>query len=353
MSGISRRRWPVVLAAVLLSAPVGIHGQRGAGPIMQEPQTLRLWTDRAPGALGDDDADVPTLTVYMPRNTAGPMTAVIIAPGGGYMNLAMNHEGRQPANYFNTLGVAAFVLKYRLGPRYHHPVELGDAQRAIRMVRARAGEWHIAPDRIGIMGFSAGGHLASTASTHFDAGNPSAADPIDRAGSRPDFAILGYPVITFIESVDASGIEDVTARGRARPGPCAQPLQRDAGLGHDAADVPVSHQRRHDGPGREQRAVFSGAPQSGCACGNAHLQGRRARRWPGASGSGALRMAETAGELAAGQRLYQVEPNGTNRDWRDRSNQVTFRGQTRVTSRPLPIGRVIDSAPGRLRTWRT
>jgi acetyl esterase/lipase len=200
MSAVSLRLRPVLIAAVALSAAIGIAGQRGAGPILQEPQTLRLWPDRAPGALGNEDADVPTLTIYMPTNTTGPMTAVIIAPGGGYRNLAMNHEGRQPANYFNTLGVAAFVLKYRLGPRYQHPIELGDAQRAIRMVRARAGEWHIAPDRVGIMGFSAGGHLASTASTHFDAGNPSAADPIDRVGSRPDFAILGYPVITFIEA---------------------------------------------------------------------------------------------------------------------------------------------------------
>ena len=98
------------------------------------------------------------------------------------------------------MGIVAFVLKYRLGPRYHHPVELGDAQRAIRMIRAKAAEWRIAPDRIGIMGFSAGGHLAATASTHFDSGKADADDPIDRAGSRPDFSILGYPVISMTES---------------------------------------------------------------------------------------------------------------------------------------------------------
>jgi acetyl esterase/lipase len=173
------------------------HAQRG--PILQEPQTVRLWEGPAPGAVGSADADVPTLTVYMPPNTTGPMAAVIIAPGGGYRTLSMNLEGRAPANFLNTLGVAAFVLKYRLGPTYHHPIELGDAQRAVRMVRARAAEWHIAPDRIGIMGFSAGGHLASTASTHFDAGNAAATDPIDRAGSRPDFTILGYPVVSMTE----------------------------------------------------------------------------------------------------------------------------------------------------------
>jgi acetyl esterase/lipase len=170
-----------------------------AAPILQEPQTIPLWQDRAPGALGTAAEDIPTLTIYMPPSTAGPMTAVIVAPGGGYRALSMNKEGRAPANYLNTLGIAAFVLKYRLGPKYHHPIELGDMHRAIRTLRARAGEWHLDPARIGVMGFSAGGHLASTASTQFDRGNPSADDPIDRAGSRPDFAILGYPVITLTE----------------------------------------------------------------------------------------------------------------------------------------------------------
>src|SRR5206468_10592510 len=167
--------------------------------LMQEPQTILLWPVGAPGALGQDDQDKPALTVYMPPNTTGPMTAVIVAPGGSYARLSMNNEGRAPANYLNSLGIAAFVLRYRLGPQYHHPIELGDAQRAIRTVRARAADWHIAPDRIGMMGFSAGGHLASSASTHFDGGRSDAADPIDRVSSRPDFAILGYPVISFVE----------------------------------------------------------------------------------------------------------------------------------------------------------
>jgi acetyl esterase/lipase len=170
-----------------------------APPILQEPQTILLWPGGAPGAQGAEDRDKPALTIYMPPNTSGPMTAVIVAPGGSYRALASNLEGRAPANYFNAIGIAAFVLRYRLGPQYHHPIELGDAQRAIRTVRARATEWHIAPDRIGMMGFSAGGHLASSASTHFDNGNANASDPIDRVSSRPDFTILGYPVISFIE----------------------------------------------------------------------------------------------------------------------------------------------------------
>jgi acetyl esterase/lipase len=173
--------------------------QTPPAPLLQDPQTILLWPSGAPGALGADDSDKPALTIYMPPNTTGPMTAVIVAPGGGYARLSMNNEGRAPANYLNTLGIAAFVLRYRLGPRYHHPIELGDAQRAIRTVRARAAEWHIAPDRIGFMGFSAGGHLASSVSTHFDAGTGDAADPIDRVSSRPDFAVLGYPVISLVE----------------------------------------------------------------------------------------------------------------------------------------------------------
>jgi acetyl esterase/lipase len=126
---------------------------------------------------------------------------VIVCPGGSYQHLSMDKEGYQVAQWLNSLGVSAFVLQYRLGPRYHHPIELQDAQRAIRLVRSRASEYSLRPDRIGIMGFSAGGHLASTAGTHFDAGNAGAADPIDHAASRPDFLVLCYPVISFTSYV--------------------------------------------------------------------------------------------------------------------------------------------------------
>jgi acetyl esterase/lipase len=200
MIGLTRG-WAAVAAVAFLFTGRAAAQQPAtpAPPILQEPQTILLWPDGAPGAQGTEDRDKPAITVYMPPNTTGPMTAVIVAPGGSYRALASNLEGRAPANYFNALGIAAFVLRYRLGPQYHHPIELGDAQRAIRTVRARAAEWHIAPDRIGMMGFSAGGHLASSASTHFDGGNANATDPIDRVSSRPDFAILGYPVISFVE----------------------------------------------------------------------------------------------------------------------------------------------------------
>jgi len=173
-----------------------------------EPETMLLWPNGAPGALGNTDADKPSLTVYYPVDPAASGTGVVVAPGGGYGFLATNHEGRQVANWLNALGITAFVLRYRLGPRYHHPIELGDAQRAIRLVRSRATEFGIQPDRIGMMGFSAGGHLTSTAGTHFDNGNPSATDPIDRASCRPDFLILGYPVISFTAPYTHQGSEE-------------------------------------------------------------------------------------------------------------------------------------------------
>jgi acetyl esterase/lipase len=165
------------------------------GPL---PKPDLLWPDGAPGALGTEDADKPTLAAFLVPEGRGTGTAVIVCPGGGYGALTMDKEGNDIARWLNSLGVAAFVLKYRLGPKYRHPVEIGDAQRAIRTVRSKAAQFRILPDRVGIMGFSAGGHLASSAGTHFDAGNPSASDPIDRAGSRPDFLVLCYPVITFV-----------------------------------------------------------------------------------------------------------------------------------------------------------
>src|SRR5689334_17458562 len=180
------------------TAPGGNPGRGGRGNVNAGPQTIPLWPNGVPGALGDTDADKPELTFY--RAGRGGGTAVIIAPGGAYRNLSMENEGRQEAYWFNSMGVNAFVLKYRLAP-YRHPVELNDAQRAIRIVRSRAQEFGIQPDRIGMMGFSAGGHLTATAGTHFDAGKTGAADEVERASSRPDFLILCYPVISFQTSV--------------------------------------------------------------------------------------------------------------------------------------------------------
>jgi acetyl esterase/lipase len=184
----------IVVAVATVSATT--QPPAGRGPLNPAPVEIPLWEKGAPRAIGDADADKPTLTIY--RASRGAVgTGIVVAPGGAYGALAMDHEGRQVAALFNAMGVSAFVLKYRLGPRYHHPVQLGDAQRAIRIVRARADEFGVSGNRIGMMGFSAGGHLTATAGTHFDEGEREAADPIERASSRPDFLILAYPVISF------------------------------------------------------------------------------------------------------------------------------------------------------------
>jgi acetyl esterase/lipase len=161
------------------------------------PVVVELWPNGAPEAVGKTSEDKPSLSIYRPAEGKANGSAVVICPGGGYGHLAEGHEGREVAAWLNTQGVTAFVLKYRLAPRYRHPAPLQDALRAIRMVRARAGEWKVDPQRIAILGFSAGGHLASTVGTHFDQGDAKSADPIERASSRPDLMVLCYPVISF------------------------------------------------------------------------------------------------------------------------------------------------------------
>ena len=161
---------------------------------------IDLWPQGAPGALGTAPEDVPQLTPYVPDRPDPLGTAIVVCPGGGYRNLSMEKEGSKVAEFLNGLGVTAFVLRYRLGPRYRHPIPLGDARRALRVVRARAGELGLQRERVGLMGFSAGGHLTATVATHVDRGRPGAGDPIERESARPDFAVLAYPVITLAES---------------------------------------------------------------------------------------------------------------------------------------------------------
>lgn len=169
-----------------------------------EPEVALLWPDGAPGAVGSDERDRPTLTIHRPEAAAKP-TAVVVCPGGGYGGLALDHEGKQVAAWLNENGVTALVLRYRHAPRYRHPTPLGDVQRAIRIARHRAASLGYEAQRIGVLGFSAGGHLASSAGTHFDAGNAAASDPIDRLSCRPDWMVLIYPVITMTESYMHAG----------------------------------------------------------------------------------------------------------------------------------------------------
>jgi acetyl esterase/lipase len=202
---------PLILVGVLLAATPTPAQEATPYEITQvdtahgDREFHLLWPDGAPGALGIEAVDRPKITVYLAPADKATGAAVVVCPGGGYAVVAADHEGRQVAEWLNSLGVSAFVLQYRLGPRYHHPAPLHDAQRALRMVRARAKEWGVDPARVGILGFSAGGHLASSAATHFDDGDPDAADPVDRASSRPDFAVLGYPVISLTTAAAHSG----------------------------------------------------------------------------------------------------------------------------------------------------
>lgn len=165
-----------------------------------------LWPDGAPGAKGSTEEHQPTLDLYKPDASPVKSCAVVICPGGGYGNLAKDHEGIQPARFFNTFGVTAYVLHYRLGSQgYQHPIELQDAQRALRLVRSRAAADGIDPARLGIMGFSAGGHLAASTGSHHDAGNAAAPDAIDRLSSRPDFMVLCYGVLSFDPAITHKG----------------------------------------------------------------------------------------------------------------------------------------------------
>lgn len=196
-----------VLRAFLISM-VLVHGQGYGAEAASEDAVIRLWSGEIPGALGTADKDVPILTCFRPDPETATGTAIIICPGGGYGHLAMDHEGTQIAEWFNRIGVTAFVLKYRLPVNgYRHPVPLMDAQRAIRLVRSHAEDWKIDPAKIGIIGFSAGGHLASSAGTHFE--KPvvpgGIADAIDTVSCRPDYMVLVYPVISMQEGLTHGG----------------------------------------------------------------------------------------------------------------------------------------------------
>ncbi len=190
------------LLIFLVLAAAGTWGfgseSRGSQTAPVRPPRLEfpLWEGSAPGALGKDAKDIPTLTPHFAPPAKATGASFIICPGGGYASLAP-HEGFHYALWLNEQGIAGFVLKYRLGSGgYRHPAMIQDLQRAIRYVRANAEKWGLDPNRIGVMGSSAGGHLAATALTRFDAGDPVAPDPVERASSKPDLGVLCYPVIT-------------------------------------------------------------------------------------------------------------------------------------------------------------
>lgn len=163
--------------------------------LAEKVATMNVWPGKAPGAMGEADRDIPTITVYVPQSAKKPCAAILICPGGGYGGLCSSYEGHDIAKWLDQYGITGVVLKYRLNP-YRHPIPMSDAQRAMRLVRAHAAEWGIDSNRLGIMGFSAGGHLASTVGTHYDRGIAGAIDVIERLSCRPDFMVLVYPVIS-------------------------------------------------------------------------------------------------------------------------------------------------------------
>ena len=165
-----------------------------------------LWQGAPPGALGTGPGDSVHVWAFPASVANNTGAAIVICPGGGYANLALSHEGYAPAVWFQSRGISTFVLKYRLGSAgYRHPIEMQDAQRAMRWVRSNAVRYRVDPRRVGILGFSAGGHLASTVGTHYDAGNPTAIDTVDRQSCRPDFQLLLYPVITMNSTFTHTG----------------------------------------------------------------------------------------------------------------------------------------------------
>lgn len=205
------RSWSGSAARLVLAAAWLVSTLAARGLADTPAATHRLWSGDAPGAVGSEEKDIPKLVLYLDaRRPAGdPQAAVpvvVVCPGGGYGGLAFDHEGHQIARWYNAHGIAAVIVDYRhRGKGYGHPAPLLDAQRAIRTVRAKAVDWKVNSAQVGVMGFSAGGHLASTAGTHFDAGRADADDPVDRFSCRPDFMILCYPVIAFDKSFTHRG----------------------------------------------------------------------------------------------------------------------------------------------------
>ena len=201
----------VVLSLGLAQTPEAAKVPNQGQPDQRQPETVLLWPAGAPGALGTEDKDKPRILVYRAASAGNAAQdvrhpAVVICPGGGYGGLAIDHEGHQIAAWLNSIGITGVVLEYRhRGKGYGHPAPLQDVQRALRLVRHRADDWQLDANKVGVLGFSAGGHLASSVSVHHDQGDPSASNAIDRQSCRPDFSVLCYAVIAFDQTFTHKG----------------------------------------------------------------------------------------------------------------------------------------------------
>lgn len=226
--------------AILLAAVHG-HAQSTSAPKPTRPpagysRVVPLWGGEAPGAVGKEDQDIPKLYIYAATGEARTRSAVIVMPGGGYRSLVMEKEGAAEARWLNSHGVDAFVLQYRLGPRYHFPVPIEDGARAVRYVRSHAAELGINPSHIGVWGFSAGGHLAGYLAAIHDQGNSSAEDSVDRVSDRPDFAILSYARLSMDPSIPRSS----SMEGLLGDSPSVESLQQISVAPHVTKDTSPS-----------------------------------------------------------------------------------------------------------------
>ncbi len=195
------KRILLLIAAVAMGT---LHASAADQSVLTGERQL-LWPGGAPGAVDKGQGHEPSLTIYLPEADKATGTAIVVCPGGGYGGLAIDHEGEQIAQWLIKEGIAAFVLQYRHAPHYGHPIPLTDAQRAVRTVRAGAADWGVKGDRIGILGFSAGGHLSASTGILHEGPQPDASDPIDRVSARPDFMVLLYPVITMQDDYTHNG----------------------------------------------------------------------------------------------------------------------------------------------------
>jgi acetyl esterase/lipase len=242
--------------------------------------TLPLWS----GSAGGKNSETSSLTVFVPQPGRGNGTAVVIAPGGAYRGLASNLEGRQVADWFTARGVTAFVLKYRLGQDNPYPAPLLDAQRAVRLVRSVAKTYKLSPERIGIMGFSAGGHLAAMEATSFDTGKHDSSDPVEGLSDRPDFLILGYPWLNAMQPNSkhlityCSVLSAMPMQGMGR-----EIYPSAARFAQDTTGLYLPHNRRCRGAGPDQYRVLFGAAECGragrVACVSPRRSWQRIRDW--------------------------------------------------------------------------
>jgi acetyl esterase/lipase len=245
------KSWIAFLAGVLIFTPAAFA---------QNGTVIRLWEGAAPGALGTNDVDIPTLTLYLPPPSTATGAAIVVCPGGGYGMLAP-HEGDLYARWLTNQGIAGLVLKYRLAPNnYHHPAMLNDVTRAMRQARFHAADWHIDPKRLGVMGSSAGGHLASTILTHFDGGNSGAEDPVDKQSSRPDLGILCYPVITMSENTHQGSKNNLL--GKNPPADLVELLSNEKRVTKDTPPCFIWHTWEDKGVKIENAMSFAAALQA-------------------------------------------------------------------------------------------